>query len=100
MDSETPANPTGGNTDIDIEEELKTGLTFENVDKAKEFIAIYNEKNFTNFVTETNNKRNLVYVCKHSVHRDSESTGKREGHHYNYLGCTARIRMYKTQKAN
>ena len=77
---------------------FKIGQRFENVEKAKEFVKKYNEENFTNFVVESNNKRSMVLVCKHSVHRDSKSKGKREILSYNYLGCPAKIRMYKSQK--
>ena len=78
--------------------EFKTGQKFETVEKVKEFTKNYNEKNFTNFVVAPNNKRSMVLVCKHGVHRDSKSKGKRENQRYNYLGCTAKIRIYKSQK--
>ena len=79
---------------------IHTGQTFESVEAAKEYIKKFNEENFTNFVVETNNKRSLVLYCKHSVNRDSKSKGKRIHLHYNYNGCAARIRMYKSQKAD
>ena len=77
---------------------FKIRQRFENVEKAKEFVKKYNEENFTNYVVESNNKRSMVLVCKHSVHRDSKSKSKREILSYNYLGCPAKIRMYKSQK--
>ena len=78
--------------------EFKVGQKFENVEKAKDYVKQFNENNFTNFVVQTNNKRSMLLVCKHSVHRDSKSTGKRETLRYNFLGCTAKIRLYKCQK--
>lgn len=78
--------------------DIHVGRNFDGVDAAKQFVKEFNEKHFTNFVVETNNKRSLVFYCKHSVHRDSRSKGKREHLQYNYSGCSARIRMYKSQK--
>ena len=70
---------------------------FENADKVKEFMKNYNEKHFTNFIVLCNNKRSMALVCKHGIHRDSKSKGKRENLSYNFLGCTAKIRLYKSQ---
>ena len=73
---------------------------FDNVNSLKEFIKTYNEQNFTNFVVETNNKRSVVLVCKHGVQRNSKSRGQRANQRYNYLGCEAKVRIYKTQKGD
>ena len=78
--------------------DIHVGRNFDGVDAAKQFVKEFNEKHFTNFVVETNNKRSLVFYCKHSVHCDSRSKGKREHLQFNYSGCSARIRMYKSQK--
>ena len=80
--------------------EFKIGQRFENVLKVKEFVKKYNEEHFTNLVVQSNNKRAMLLVCKHSVHRDSKSKGKREILSYNYLGCPVKIRMYKSQKGD
>ena len=52
--------------------DIHVGRYFDGVDAAKQSLKEFNEKNFTNFVVETNNKRSLVFYCKHSVHRDSK----------------------------
>ena len=77
---------------------MEKGKQFNNVEDAKKYIKEFNEDNFTNFVVDSNNKRSLVFICKHGVHRDSTSKGVREAQRYNYLGCNAKIRLYKSQK--
>ena len=81
-------------------DDLAVGKTFESTESAKEYMRLYNESNFTEYIVETNSSRCLVFSCKHSMYRESKSTGKRVQQHYNYLACGARIRMYKSQKAD
>ena len=68
---------------------------FNSVEDARAFVEKYNKDNFTNFVISNNNKRSLVYLCRHAVKRKSH--GQRPNQHYNYVGCTAKIRMYKSK---
>ena len=70
---------------------------FNSVEDARAFVEKYNKDNFTNFVISNNNKRSLVYHCRHAVKRKSVSHGQRPNQHYNYVGCTATIRMYKSK---
>ena len=72
-------------------DDLAVGKTFESTESAKEYMRLYNESNFTEYIVETNSSRCLVFSCKHSMYRESKSTGKRVQQHYNYLACEARI---------
>lgn len=78
--------------------ELSLKSEFNSVEDAKACVNKYNRDNFTNFVISNNNKNSLVYHCRHAVRRKSCSRGKRPNQHYNYVGCTAIIRMYKSKK--
>ena len=78
-------------------EGLKVGNKFESSEAAKQFIKDLNATHFTEFIVETNSNRCLVFCCKYSVHRVSQSKGKRIHSHFNYLACPAKIRMYKSQ---
>ena len=77
---------------------MEKNKKFANVEEVKEFMKRYNEENYTNFIVQTNNKRSMTFVCKHGYHRDSTSKGIRGNLTYNFLGCTAKIRLYKAQK--
>ena len=79
--------------------DIQLNKKFSTVEDVKVFIKVVNDKHYTNFVVETNNKFSLVFVCKHGVHRNSKSKGKRTALHYNYMGCYAKIRFYKSQRA-
>ena len=70
---------------------------FENENAAKAAIAQYNKKNFCDFIIRTNNKKSLLAVCKHGHERKSDSKGLRRNLHYNFVGCKAKINMYKSQ---
>ena len=78
--------------------DIQRNMTFSTVEDVKVFIKYINEKHYTNFVVETNNKFSLVFYCKHGVHRNSKSKGQRTTLHYNYMGCPAKIRFYKVQR--
>ena len=43
-----------------------------------------NKRHFTNFRINTNNKKSLIYQCKHAVNRDTRSKGKRVRLHANF----------------
>ena len=79
------------------EDVLCVGKTFNSIADAKACVEKYNSDNYTNFVVTTNNRKSLVYGCRHAVERKSYSGGKRPNQHYNYVGCTAAIRMYKSK---
>ena len=79
------------------EYEFFKGKIFENEEEAKNFIANYNKKHFTEFVIVTNNKRSLVVACKYGYNRPSESKGIRRNLHYNFVDCKAKINMFKSQ---
>lgn len=64
----------------------------------KKAVTLYNNEHFTEFVVETNNKKSLIFKCKNGVYRQSESNGSRPKQHHNFLGCTASIQLYKSQK--
>ena len=75
---------------------LQEGTLFNSANEAKACVVKYNVDNFSNFVITNNNKKSLVYGCRHAVPtRKSHCGGKRPNQHYNYLGCEASIRMYK-----
>ena len=79
------------------DEVLAPGKEFPNIDDAKTAISVYNDANFTNLKVTTNNSKSLVFECKHGRVRNSKGTGQRPKQHYNYLGCQANVRMYKTK---
>ena len=68
------------------------------LDEVKSFVSEYNSSHFTDFVISNNNKKSLVFECKHGRDRKSTSTGKRPKQHYNFLGCKASVRLYKSKK--
>ena len=74
------------------------GKVYTSVDGVKKDIDV-NEINFTNFVVSMNNKKSLVFQCTNGRERSSESKGRRQIQHYNYLGCEASINLYKSQKS-
>ena len=82
----------------EVGEEIREGQIYETVEAAKECVNQYNRRKFQNFVVNNNNKKSLEFVCKYSVHRESDSKGKREHLHYNFMGCKAKIRLYKSLK--
>ena len=61
---------------------LTVGQVFGSIDDAKASVNAYNEANFTNFVVETNNKKSLVYFCRHAIERKSRNGGKRPNQHF------------------
>ena len=71
------------------------GKRFQTVEEAKKFIDDFNTRHFTNFIVLSNNKRQLVFKCKHGYDRKSQSGGKRPQQHYNNLDCEAFVRLYK-----
>ena len=71
------------------------GLKFDNKYDVKVYVEEFNKKNFTNFVIESKNSQTMMFYCKHGVHRNSKSNGTRVNQHYNYLACSARIRLYR-----
>ena len=77
---------------------LEMQQTFENTEAAKNFMKKFNEENYTDFIVSSNCKKSLIFSCKHSIYRDSKSKGERVKHHFNYLACPAKVRMYKSQK--
>ena len=68
------------------------------MDELKSRVIQYNIENFSNFVIETNNKNAVKITCKHGRNRKSKCRGKRAKQHYNYLGCKAFVRLYKSSK--
>ena len=76
---------------------LEVQKIFDDTEAAKNFMKKYNEENYTEFIVSSNCKKSLIFSCKHSIYRDSRSTGERVKHHFNYLACPAKIRMYKSQ---
>ena len=68
---------------------------FDSADEAKKYIEEYNSRFFTNFVVFSSNSRQIVFRCKHGVERKSKCGGKRPKQHYNYMDCSAFIRLYK-----
>ena len=70
---------------------------FEDVKKA---ITLYNNEQYTEFVVETNNRKALIFKCKNGVNLRSESDGTRPKQHCYFLGCTASIYLYKSQKTD
>ena len=58
----------------------------------------YNDKNASEFVIATNNKKSLLIKCNHDMARKSKSIGKRPKQHYNFIGCVASVTCYKSQK--
>ena len=79
------------------EEEFFVNKVFENVAAAKNAIALFNKKNFCDFVIRSNNQKTLLAVCKHGIERKSFSKGHRANLRYNFVDCKARVRMYKSQ---
>ena len=45
-------------------------------EEAKQAVQRYDKKQFTNFRINTNNKKSLIFQCKHAVNSDSRSKGK------------------------
>ena len=68
---------------------------FDSSADAKSFIENFNRTNFTNFVVNSSNARQLVFKCKHGVERKSSCGGVRPKQHYNFMNCAAIIRLYK-----
>lgn len=79
---------------------LTVGKVFDSIDDAKACVQNYNETKFTNFVVVSNNKKSLIYSCRHAIERKSSSSGQRPNQHYNFVGCAARIRMYKAKNGS
>ena len=65
---------------------FKVGESFKNVDYVKNYIKDYC------FVIVTNNQ------CKHGVERASKSSGKRINLHVNFVGCSAKVKFFKSAK--
>ena len=78
-------------------ETFNVGTLYSNLDDAKTAILKYNVTHFTNFTITNNNANSLVCGCKHGRLRNSKSIGKRPNQHYNFLGCSAIVRMYKSK---
>ena len=79
---------------------LTVGKVFDSIDDAKACVQNYNETKFTNFVVVSNNKKTLLYSCRHTIERKSSSSGQRPNQHYNFVGCAAHICMYKARYEN
>ena len=77
--------------------ELALGTIFKSTEDAKACVKRYNEVNSANFVIRSNSSSQLQYSCRHGIQRRSRSTGARPNQHYNYVGCEAGIRMYKSK---
>ena len=75
-----------------------TGQIFQNVQEVKNHLNFFNEQNFTEFRISCNNSRSMQIHCKHARERKSRSKGLRPNLHVNYLGCNAKIILYKSQK--
>ena len=78
-------------------ESLSLGMQFSSVEDAKKAVSKYNGTNFTNLTVTTNNSKSLVFECKHGRVRNCKNTGKRPNQHYNFLGCGAVVRLYKSK---
>ena len=77
---------------------FERGRVFHSIEELKECVRRYNDKHFTNFIIRSNNKNAVVIGCRHGIERQSKSSGKRPKQHYNFLGCDAFVRLYKSQK--
>ena len=76
---------------------FEVGKIFSSIEEVKTAILEYNSLNYTDFVIRSNNSKSVYVECKHGRERKSESTGKRPKQHYNFLGCKAFIRLYKSK---
>jgi len=75
------------------------GKVYNSIDEVKAAVLTFNQQNFTRFIITSNNKKSLVVQCTHGRQRKSKSCGIRPNQKYNFLGCKATIKVYKSQKA-
>ena len=71
-------------------DDLEIGKKFESTEAAKQYIKLYNQNHFTDFIVETNSNRCLVFCCKHHYHygRSNKQTGAAEWSSLSYHGFT------------
>ena len=77
---------------------LSVGMTYSDEDAVKKVVAEYNREQFTYFTVTTNNKKSLILKCKHGRKRNYDGIGKRPNQTYNFIGCSASVNFYKSQK--
>ena len=83
-----------------VMDELAVGTVFTSTDDAIACVDRYNETNFTNFVVRSRTSQVLLYRCRHGIQRTSKCKGVRPNQHYNFVGCEATIRMYKSKNGS
>ena len=85
---------------VHVMDELAVGTVFTSTDDAIACVDRYNETNFTNFVVRSRTSQVLLYRCRHGIQRTSKCKGVRPNQHYNFVGCEATIRMYKSKNGS
>ena len=85
---------------MDPSSTFSQGKSFSTIEEVKACIKEFNERNFTNFVISCNNKKSIYIECKHGRERKCQSSGKRPRQHYNFLGCKASIRLFKSKNGS
>ena len=64
---------------------------FDSPADVKAFIATYNSAEYTNFVVNSSNSRQMLFKCKHGVERKLNCGGLRPKQHCNFMNCSAYI---------
>ena len=80
-----------------MEDSLGVGKIFSDDEAVKSMVTDYNKTHFTSFTISTNNKKSIVFKCKHGRKRKYDGKGKRPNQTYNFIGCSAQVNFYKNK---
>ena len=71
------------------------GAQYENVEEVKRARNLMNKQLHTDFIINTNKKKSITLICKQGKKRKFVGNGLRPNQHVNFLGCKAKINLYK-----
>ena len=76
---------------------LGVGKIFSDDEWVKSMVTDYIKTHFTSFTISTNNKKSIVFKCKHGRKRKYDWQGKRPNQTYSFIGCSAQVNFYKNK---